>query len=113
MLISFAPVLLMPGQSSYNMMEYRKFYAKEVVSGFVKKDDMKKKTNYVRIVAAAAGLGMALMFFHLVPMHAQGTAPRFEVDPSWPKPLPNLWVTGGVGGVCVDPQGPCVHPEPA
>jgi len=35
-------------------------------------------------------------------MHAQGKAPRFEVDPSWPKPLPNLWVTGGMGGVCID-----------
>jgi hypothetical protein len=33
---------------------------------------------------------------------AQNNAPGFEVDPSWPKPLPNLWVTGGIGGVCVD-----------
>lgn len=30
------------------------------------------------------------------------TAPRFEVDPMWPKPLPNKWVMGNVIGVGVD-----------
>ncbi len=30
--------------------------------------------------------------------------PKFEVDPFWPKPLPELWVTGEVGGTCVDGQ---------
>src|SRR5712691_1562264 len=29
-------------------------------------------------------------------------APRFEVDPMWPKPLPNHWVTGNIIGVSVD-----------
>ena len=29
-------------------------------------------------------------------------APRFEVDPFWPKPLPNHWVLGTVIGVSVD-----------
>jgi len=28
--------------------------------------------------------------------------PKFEVEPFWPKPLPHRWVTGNVGGVCVD-----------
>jgi hypothetical protein len=28
--------------------------------------------------------------------------PRYVVDPWWPKPLPNRWVTGAVGGICVD-----------
>jgi DNA-binding beta-propeller fold protein YncE len=32
------------------------------------------------------------------------TAPRFEVDPLWPKPLPNHWVTGSTIGVSVDAQ---------
>jgi len=31
-------------------------------------------------------------------------APRFEVDPLWPKPLPNHWVLGSVTGVAVDAQ---------
>jgi DNA-binding beta-propeller fold protein YncE len=30
------------------------------------------------------------------------SAPRFEVDPLWPKPLPNHWVVGNVIGVSVD-----------
>jgi hypothetical protein len=34
----------------------------------------------------------------------QARAPRFEVDPAWPKPLPNDWVLGQVSGVCVDSQ---------
>lgn len=29
-------------------------------------------------------------------------APRFEVDPFWPKPLPNHWVIGATIGVAVD-----------
>src|SRR6266436_8864477 len=31
-------------------------------------------------------------------------APRFEVDPMWPKPLPNHWLLGNVIGVTVDAQ---------
>src|SRR5271170_2655992 len=31
-------------------------------------------------------------------------APRFEVDPMWPKPLPNHWILGSVVGVAVDAQ---------
>jgi len=33
---------------------------------------------------------------------AQRGGPRYEVDPGWPKPLPDRWVLGGLGGVCVD-----------
>jgi DNA-binding beta-propeller fold protein YncE len=28
--------------------------------------------------------------------------PRYEVDPTWPKPLPEDWVFARLGGVCVD-----------
>ena len=28
--------------------------------------------------------------------------PGFEVDPGWPKPLPNNWLIGQVGGIAVD-----------
>src|ERR1041384_2996360 len=31
-------------------------------------------------------------------------APRFEVDPFWPKPLPNHWLLGNTIGVTVDSQ---------
>ena len=36
------------------------------------------------------------------PLQAQGHSPRFEVDPTWPKPLPPGWITGRLGGVCSD-----------
>ena len=39
-------------------------------------------------------------------------APTFEVDPMWPKPLPNHWVLGSTIGVGVDSQGPRVHHPP-
>ena len=32
-------------------------------------------------------------------------APRYVVDPSWPKPLPNDWILGQVGGLAVDRHG--------
>ena len=31
-----------------------------------------------------------------------GTAPSFVPDPGWPKPLPNNWIIGEVGGLTVD-----------
>ena len=35
---------------------------------------------------------------------ARGTvqAPTFQVDPMWPKPLPNHWILGSAIGVAVD-----------
>jgi len=33
---------------------------------------------------------------------AETVAPAFEVDPFWPKPLPNHWVLGSTIGVSVD-----------
>ena len=36
-------------------------------------------------------------------VHAGGVmAPKFEVDPFWPKPLPNHWVIGQTIGLSVD-----------
>jgi hypothetical protein len=31
-----------------------------------------------------------------------GEIPTFAVDASWPKPLPNNWILGQVGGITVD-----------
>jgi DNA-binding beta-propeller fold protein YncE len=36
--------------------------------------------------------------------NATPMAPVFEVDPLWPKPLPNHWVLGSLGGIAVDDQ---------
>jgi DNA-binding beta-propeller fold protein YncE len=35
---------------------------------------------------------------------AQAVAPRYEVDAAFPKPFPDLWITGGFGGHCIDAQ---------
>ncbi|MDH3419160.1 MAG: hypothetical protein OEM78_06765 [Gammaproteobacteria bacterium] len=35
-------------------------------------------------------------------LYAQTGVPRFEVDPYWPKPLPNNWMLGQVSGTAVD-----------
>ena len=37
-----------------------------------------------------------------LPVRAEG--PAFKVDPAWPKPLPNNWILGQVGGLAVDAQ---------
>jgi hypothetical protein len=31
-------------------------------------------------------------------------APQFQVDPLWPKALPNNWILGQVAGIAVDAQ---------
>ena len=62
----------------------------------------------IRCLAMAA-TGVAALVIGLaiscpLPADAQGSGPKYDVDPLWPKPLPNLWVTGSVGGVCTDAQ---------
>jgi hypothetical protein len=55
---------------------------------------------------AATRAAWAIALAMLCPLlsNAQNNVPRYEVDPSWPKPLPDRWVTGEMGGVCVDSQ---------
>jgi hypothetical protein len=56
-------------------------------------------------VAAFAVLGVAHgIFERAAAAQARNTvqAPRFEVDPLWPKPLPNHWLLGSTIGVWVD-----------
>jgi DNA-binding beta-propeller fold protein YncE len=55
------------------------------------------------VLLAVLGIGQAA----LDRVAAEGKsvqAPRFEVDPMWPKPLPNHWLLGNVIGVGVDFQ---------
>jgi sugar lactone lactonase YvrE len=35
---------------------------------------------------------------------ADSAAPKYEVDPAWPKPFPSQWIFGGLGGLCIDSQ---------
>src|SRR5580700_3487179 len=54
------------------------------------------------VVLIALAIGSALLQKRVV--HAAGgtQAPKFEVDPMWPKPLPNHWLMGNTIGVSVD-----------
>jgi len=56
------------------------------------------------IVALAAALGTAsvLVGSRAVVRAAGAQAPKFEVDPFWPKPLPNGWVMGQTIGLALD-----------
>src|SRR5712692_9824750 len=53
-------------------------------------------------VIAALAAGSAALQKRAVVEAAGVQAPRFEVDPMWPKPLPNHWVIGATIGVAAD-----------
>ena len=67
-----------------------------------------KRNRYVGLglltLAGTLGIGSFLLQKHSVVEAAAVTAPRFEVDPLWPKPLPNHWLMGQTIGVSVDAQ---------
>src|SRR5712691_11691903 len=68
-----------------------------------------KRTLYrsaVVTVALGASLGVAstVLSRRAVVQASAVVAPRFEVDPFWPKPLPNHWILGQTIGVSVDAQ---------
>jgi len=50
----------------------------------------------------ALALGQAALDKSVAAQATGDMAPRFEVDPLWPKPLPNHWVLGSTIGVWVD-----------
>jgi len=55
------------------------------------------------VLLAALGIGQAALD-RVAAAGDSVQAPRFEVDPMWPKPLPNHWLLGNVIGVGVDFQ---------
>src|SRR3989442_5515977 len=56
------------------------------------------------VLLAALGVGSAVLEKRAAVEAAAVQAPRFEVDPFWPKPLPNKWILGQTIGVSVDAQ---------
>ncbi len=46
--------------------------------------------------------GTLLLAAHTTVFAQRATAPRLEVDPLWPKPMPNRWILGSTVGVAVD-----------
>jgi hypothetical protein len=53
------------------------------------------------IAGGALGLGFAY-FLAASPAPQTAAMPKFNVDLSWPKQLPNKWKMGGVTGLAVD-----------
>jgi len=52
----------------------------------------------------ALGVGQAKLESNAIAQKPMVQAPMFEVDPLWPKPLPNHWLLGMTVGVSVDGQ---------
>src|SRR2546422_400566 len=65
---------------------------------------MKRTTSLLIAVGTCAVMATASGVLRPALSHAQGGAPKYEVDLTWPKPFPDRWVLGGLGGVCVDRQ---------
>src|SRR5437667_9767542 len=61
-------------------------------------------------LGVAIGVGLVSMEPVAGPQKAEKrlVAPTFKVDPFWPKPLPDNWVTGDPGGTCIDSQNPLI-----
>src|SRR6266404_6161918 len=58
---------------------------------------------FIALLGALA-VGSIVLGKRAVVQAASVMAPRFEVDPLWPKPLPNHWLLGQTIGVSVDAQ---------
>jgi DNA-binding beta-propeller fold protein YncE len=58
--------------------------------------------NLLGRIRTCAGFAIAAGILFSPGLHAQVGAPKYEADLTWPKPLPDRWVLGGLGGVCVD-----------
>ncbi len=56
------------------------------------------------VTLLALGCGQALMERRAEAGRAMAQAPKFEVDPLWPKPLPHHWLLGMTIGVWVDDE---------
>ena len=60
------------------------------------------RQNFCKAISAC--FTAAMLIAAPAPSRA-GDIPTFAVDASWPKPLPNNWILGQVGGITVDAQG--------
>jgi hypothetical protein len=53
-------------------------------------------------VFLGAGLFLSSHFSTVMGASSEEAVPKFKLDPSWPKPLPNKWKIGGITGLAVD-----------
>ena len=57
---------------------------------------------YVAILVLSLDVGLGVAAEDRHDTKNAKIAPRLKVDPSWPKPLPDNWVIGQIGGIAVD-----------
>src|SRR5467141_4837948 len=63
-----------------------------------------KRYVYWGTIGLGLAVGLGLANIGPVKPEKRLVAPIFQVDPFWPKPLPDNWVTGEIGGTCIDSQ---------
>jgi hypothetical protein len=64
---------------------------------------MHMKPSLLVRAGICAAVAVCTAGFSASASRAQG-APHYEADLAWPKPLPDHWILGGLGGLCVDAQ---------
>jgi hypothetical protein len=52
--------------------------------------------RFARVLALAGAVALAMA------VQASADEPKFQIDTSWPKPLPHNWILGQIGGIFVD-----------
>ena len=57
-----------------------------------------KEEEFMKLARILALAGVAA-FAIMGPAAVAQQAPKFEIDTSWPKPLPNNWIFGQIGGI--------------
>src|SRR2546427_13027184 len=65
--------------------------------------DLYKGATFL-VIIGLLGIGSSVLQKRAAVAAAGLQAPVFEVDPFWPKPLPNHWLLGMTVGVSVDDQ---------
>ena len=64
--------------------------------------DMSRQRLSALVLAAAAAVLASCQQMPGERAGAGAAAPKFAVDPAWPKPLPENWILGQVAGIAVD-----------
>jgi DNA-binding beta-propeller fold protein YncE len=66
---------------------------------------LRQRRSVCAILSYAAAALIAPMLVGTSSSLRAGEIPAFAVDAAWPKPLPNNWILGQVGGITVDSEG--------
>jgi DNA-binding beta-propeller fold protein YncE len=65
---------------------------------------VRRKWRFVYLATVGGTLVLGLGVWNPLKARADkgNKAPAYKVDPFWPKPMPDRWITGDVAGTCVD-----------